>query len=106
MPLCVHIAAHGNEAGLGFGKDLVEWDELFDILKPLCAMKEYDGDFILVLSACKASEQQLTSHFRKKATNSAMRPPVYVFTNADAAPTFPDRLCHGSCSIISCRRSL
>jgi hypothetical protein len=29
-PLCVHIAAHGNEDGLGFGKDLVTWDELFD----------------------------------------------------------------------------
>jgi hypothetical protein len=92
VPLCVHIAAHGNEHGLGFGKDLVGWDELFDILKPLCAMKEYDGDFILVLSACQASEQQLTSHFRKKAAKAKLRPPVYVFTNADAAPTFADAL--------------
>lgn len=25
-PLCLHIAAHGNEDGLGFGKDLVTWD--------------------------------------------------------------------------------
>jgi hypothetical protein len=92
VPLCVHIAAHGNEDGLGIGEDLVEWDQLFDILKPLCMMKDYDGDFILVLSACEASEQQLTSHFTKKATDAAMWPPVYVFTTADAAPTFPDAL--------------
>lgn len=92
VPLCVHIASHGNEDGLDIGTDLVEWDELFDILKPLCAMREYDGDFILVLSACEASKQQLTSHFTKKATDAAMRPPVYLFTTADAAPTFPDAL--------------
>jgi hypothetical protein len=92
VPLCVHIAAHGNEYGLGIGKDLVKWDELFDILQPLCAMKHYAGDFILVLSACEASEQQLTSHFNKKATDAAARPPVYVFTTADADPTFPDAL--------------
>jgi hypothetical protein len=51
VPLCVHIAAHGNEDVLGFGKDLVEWDELFDILKPLGEMEDYDGDLILVISA-------------------------------------------------------
>jgi len=92
VPLCVHIAAHGNKDGLGFGKDLVEWDELFDILKPLCSMQDYDGDFILVISACGATEQQLTSHFRKKAGTAAVRPPVYLFTTADSAPTFPDAL--------------
>ena len=92
VPLCVHIAAHGNKDGLGFGKDVVEWDELFDILKPLCTMQHYDGDFILVISACEATEQRLTSHFKKKAGNAAVRPPVYLFTTADAAPTFPDAL--------------
>jgi hypothetical protein len=92
VPLCVHIAPHGNKNGLSIGKDLVEWDDLFDILKPLCAMKYYDGDFILVLSACEAREQQLTSHFKKKATDASMRPPVYLFTTAEAAPTFSDAL--------------
>jgi hypothetical protein len=91
-PLCVHIAAHGSKNGLGFGKDLVEWDELFDVIKPLCAMRDYDGDFILVISACEAAEQQLTSHFKKKAGSAAVRPPVYLFTTADAAPTFSDAL--------------
>jgi hypothetical protein len=92
VPLCVHIAAHGDKDGPWFGKDLVKWDELFDILKPLCAMQHYDGDFILVISACKATEQQLTSHFRKKAGSALVRPPVYLFTTADADPTFPDAL--------------
>lgn len=92
VPLCVHIAAHGNKRGIGAGKDLVEWDTLFDILRPLCAMDDYDGDFILVLSACGASEQELTDHFRKKASDGAMRPPAYLFITADAEPTFPDAL--------------
>ena len=70
----------------------MEWDELFDILKPLCAMQDYDGPFILVISACEAAEQQLTSHLRKKTTKAAFHPPVYLFTTADAAPTFPDAL--------------
>jgi hypothetical protein len=67
VPLCIHIAAHGNKEGLGFGKDLVTWDELFDVLQPVCAMQNYDGDFILVISACEAAKQKLTSHFRKKS---------------------------------------
>jgi hypothetical protein len=92
VPLCVHIAAHGNKDGLGFGKDLVKWDELFDIIKPLCGMGDYDGDFILVISACEATGQQLTSHFRKKASQAAVRPPVYLFTAADHAPTFSDAI--------------
>jgi hypothetical protein len=92
VPLCVHIAAHGNKDGLGFGRDLVEWDESFDNLKPSCAMRHYDGDFVLVISACNAAEQQLTTHFEKKAGKAAMRPPVYLVTTADPAPTFPDAL--------------
>jgi hypothetical protein len=90
--LCIHIAAHGNKGGLGFGKDLVTWDELFDILKPLCAMQAYDGDLILVISACEAAEQQLTRHLKQKARTASLRPPVYLFTPAEPAPTFPDAL--------------
>jgi hypothetical protein len=102
VPLCVHIAARGNKDGLGFGKDLVKWDELFDIIKPLCGMGDYDGDFILVISLCEATEQQLTSHFRKKAGEAAGRPPVYLFTTANPAPLFQMRLYRGSCSITNC----
>lgn len=92
VPLCVHIATHGHRDGLGFGKDFVEWDELFDILEPLSEMKHYSGDFILVISACHAAEQKLTSHFKKKANKKACKPPIYVFTNADESPTFADAL--------------
>jgi len=92
VPLCLHLAAHGNRQGLGFGKDLVKWEELFDLLTPLCQMQNYDGDFILIISACEAVKQKLTSHFRTKATKATVRPPVYLFTTADAAPTFPGAL--------------
>jgi hypothetical protein len=92
VPLCIHIAAHGNKDGLGFGKDLVKWDELFDTLRPLSKMANYDGDFILVISACHAVEQKLTSHFGEKARKASVRPPVYLFTTADEEPTFSDAL--------------
>jgi hypothetical protein len=78
VPLCVHIATHGHKDGLGFGKDFVEWDELFDILEPLSEMKHYSGDFILVISACHAAEQKLTSHFKKKANKKACKPPIFA----------------------------
>lgn len=32
VPLCIHLAAHGNEEGLGVGSELVKWESLFKIL--------------------------------------------------------------------------
>lgn len=93
VPLCVHIAAHGNEDELGFGQDSVTWAELLDALQPLCVMPHYDGDVILVISACKAAHQKLTRQFSEKARkDSKFRPPIYLFITADEAPTFAGAL--------------
>jgi hypothetical protein len=93
VPLCVHIAAHGNQEELGFGQDSVTWDDLVDILQPLGSMPNYDGEVIIVISACNASDQKLTKQFEKKAQKSLeFRPPIYLFVNADEAPTFADAM--------------
>jgi len=93
IPLCVHIAAHGNERELGFGKDSVSWEDLLEIVQPLCRMPHYYGDVILIISACEASHQKLTKHFAKKARHDQnFQPPLYMFITADDAPTFADAL--------------
>jgi hypothetical protein len=93
VPMCVHIAAHGNAGGLGFGSDTVTWDEMAELLQPLCEMPNYDGDIVLVVSACGAAQQKLTSRFRERARNEAsFRPPIYLFITAEDEPTFEGAL--------------
>ena len=93
VPLCVHIAAHGNASEIGVGGDSLSWDELLEVLQPLCTMRDYDGDFVLVISACKAADQQLTTHFAAKVKEDEnFKPPTYVFVTADDAPSFPGAL--------------
>jgi hypothetical protein len=93
VPLCVHIAAHGNSDELGFGRDSVTWDDLLEAVQPLCKMTQYEGDVILVISACKAAEQKLTKRFAERAKDeSGFRPPVYLFVTGDESPTFADAL--------------
>ncbi len=93
VPLCVHIAAHGNEDELGFGQDSVSWDDLLDVLQPLCSMTDYQGDVIIVISACKAADQKLTDRFATQAKKeSGFRPPIYLFVTGDEAPTFAGAL--------------
>lgn len=85
LPLCVHIAAHGNSRGLGVGPKTVTWDKLADSILPLGRLHHYSGPLIVVISACDAGQQSLTSELaqrRKKA--SQLRPPAYVFVTCDA----------------------
>lgn len=85
LPLCVHIAAHGNPDGLGFGLETVTWEELADAILPLAKVARYSGPLIVVISACDAGQQSLTSeledHWQKGAK---VRPPAYVFVTCDA----------------------
>jgi hypothetical protein len=91
VPLCVHIASHGNEDELGFGQDSVSWDDLLEVVQPLCAMTDYEGDVIVVISACGAGKQKLTKAFAAQAKKkSGFRPPIYLFVTGDESPTFAD----------------
>ncbi len=89
-PICIHIAAHGNKDGLGFGRDVVTWTDLFDLTRPVCSQlqRTYEGRLIIVLSACKASYQKLHKEFEEKARRSRrFRPPLYLFFTAGRRPT-------------------
>jgi hypothetical protein len=84
LPLCVHIAAHGNSRGLGVGSRTVTWDKLADAILPLGSLHCYSGPLIVVISACDAGQQSLTSELaqrRKKAPQ--LLPPAYVFVTCD-----------------------
>jgi len=85
VPLCVHIAAHGNSEGLGVGPATVTWAELADAILPLGKLDSYSGPLIVVVSACDAGQQSLTwelAQRRKKVPT--LRPPAYVFVTCDA----------------------
>jgi hypothetical protein len=80
VPLFVHISCHGNDEGLAFGKDSVNWEELSNDIDPLCNLDDYPAGFILSISACGAGEQKVTkglsTAFKKR---KSLRPPHYLF---------------------------
>ena len=80
-PICIHISTHGNNDGLGFGNDFINWEELFKIIQPIFKKaNEYSKDVILIISACGAGKQKMTDEF-KKLTNllDEISPPKYIF---------------------------
>jgi len=77
-PLVVHISSHGNEKGLVFGKDWVSWDDIFKTVRPIYKeMPFYNGQKILIISACGAGNQTLTQTFTKKS--KYFDPPDHFF---------------------------
>jgi hypothetical protein len=85
VPLCVHIATHGNENGLGIGKQILSWTELANAILPICTeMKAYKGETVFVISACGAGQQRLTSELAKQSKQkSGFVAPKYVFVTED-----------------------
>jgi hypothetical protein len=84
VPLCVHIAAHGNSQGLGIGSKLITWEQLADAILPLGKLDSYSGPLIVVLSACDAGQQRLTSELtRRRKKTPSLRLPAYVFVTCD-----------------------
>lgn len=66
LPLCVHIAAHGNSRGLRVGPRTVTWDQLADAMLPLGKLRHYSAPLIVVISACDAGRQSLTSELAQR----------------------------------------
>lgn len=96
-PICLHLSTHGNEDGLGFGEDGMDWKDLFDVLQPLYKKlsKNRSGN-ILVISACGAGQQKLTREFTDSHKNGnfihrlSIKPPKYVFVTAEEEVTWQD----------------
>ncbi len=86
VPLCVHIAAHGNADGIVFGKDFVDWRRLFLSLNPIIKdMNKYRGQVFISISACGAGRQKLMDEIESEIKNPAPRgerivcPPEFIF---------------------------
>jgi hypothetical protein len=81
-PLCIHIAAHGNDTGLAFGADSESWKSVATNLWAfLTKMDDYTGKIIMVISACGAEKQKVTKYFAEFAKKeSGVQPPHYVIT--------------------------
>lgn len=94
IPLCVHLSAHGNEKGLGFGKDFIKWKDVMRCMRSIYSeMKNYDGEVILTISACGAGDQCLTKEFQKEWNNNEFfTPPKYVFVTTDENVAWEDAL--------------
>jgi hypothetical protein len=92
VPLCIHIATHGNSSGLQFGKDIVEWKDISHAMRPIYEnMNDYDGEVILVISACGAGSQTLTIEFiAELKRNRNFLPPKYVFVTKDEYVSWSD----------------
>ena len=80
ITLCIHISAHGNNQGLQFGMDFVDWIDIVEDMKPLLEKTfNYSGKKILVLSACGANNQKITNEIEKKNIKRDITPLDYVF---------------------------
>lgn len=81
-PLCLHIAAHGDDEGLSIGADIVSWETLANyLLRFFQDMAHYPGPIILILSSCGAEKQTVTDLFSKNSNKNTPRRQVsYVLT--------------------------
>ena len=85
VPLCVHIAAHGNSDGIGVGPATVTWDQLAEAILPLGKLDSYSGSLVVVVSACDAGQQSLTQELaERRKKEPTLQPPAYVFVTCDA----------------------
>ncbi len=82
LPLCVHLAAHGDKDGLALGPDSPSWKDLAEEFRGFsCAMQHYSGPVLLIVSACGAEHQKITKYLSEYVTRDAgLRPPRYVLT--------------------------
>lgn len=87
-PLCLHISAHGDADGLSIGADSVNWDDLATAIKAFMSRgMQHKGKRIIVLSACQAERQKLSSAIRALVKrDKRVSPPKYLFcTSGDVA---------------------
>lgn len=82
--LCLHISAHGNESGLGFGPDAVNWEALAETVGAFMERPTSNKEKrIIVLSACYAEKQQLSDRIKKLVQRGAIEfPPKYLFCSS------------------------
>lgn len=92
-PLFIHVSVHGNDSEIAVGPDRITWDDLSKTVQQMYTrLRYYHGPIILILSACGASKQKLTTELTK-GVNSAQKPfipPEYVFVFSDDTVLWTD----------------
>lgn len=85
VPLCIHISAHGNQKGIGFGGDFLKWSDMFEAMKPIFTELDYDGDVFLAISACEAGKQELSNRIidEKEKNHPEIAPPKYIIVTSE-----------------------
>lgn len=91
-PLFIHISCHGNESGLAFGNDFIEWDDLAQDLLPIFKNDDYRGQTVLCLSACGSGEHVVHAALSEKLEGSLARPPAYIISIRHEAAHWDDLL--------------
>jgi hypothetical protein len=85
-PLFIHVSVHGNDSEIAVGPDRISWDELSRTVQQMYTrLRCYHGPIILILSACGASNQKLTTELTNGANSpqDPFHPPEYVFVFSD-----------------------
>lgn len=92
-PLVLHISSHGNDAGIAFGPDFVEWADLVKDVEPILANADYRGSFALSLSSCGSGSHDLDDHLKKAAElRNDIRLPSYIFSIRTETVNWDDAL--------------
>jgi hypothetical protein len=79
--LCMHFSCHGNNDGISIGPDFIDWTKFLIILAPIYANKNIGKKTFIIISACGANGQTITTKvnsFNSKL-KSKITPPYYFF---------------------------
>ncbi|WP_339820718.1 hypothetical protein MKZ15_06265 [Paenibacillus sp. FSL R7-0216] len=77
-PLCIHISSHGNDEGVVFGSDFLQWGEVAEGLNSILTMG-YKNDIFLIVSACGTNKQKISQKIKSmNQRNSKIKPPKYI----------------------------
>ena len=91
---CYHFSCHGNENGLAFGPDFLNWTEFSLAIDPFLKNKTMKDKYFLILSACGANEQDLTKKISKldDSAKASIAPPSYIFVYDETEVYWRDAL--------------
>lgn len=92
-PLCIHLSAHGNNKGLAFGDDFLDWQDVVNTLKPLFNMNDFPYDWVLAISACGTNSDKLRKQFislLNKSIEEDGTPPKFLFAFNESTISWSD----------------
>ena len=92
LPLFIHISVHGNQNEIAVGSERITWSDLAGMITEMYKnLDGYEGPIVLILSACGADKNRLTTFIRSKHLNGEIQsPPGYIFVFTDEEITWTD----------------